>query len=278
MDRLEALELIVGQAARGELIFPTNVAASIRLQHAVADPACHLEAAADLVMAEPLVAARLVAIANSVAYTRFGGKVSNVRTAVRLLGFNALRSLVAAIVVRQFSGAISDPSLRAQAELLWQHCANVAALAKVLARELTEVDPETALFAGIVHDISGFYLLFRAQELPVLLENAADESGAESCLLLTHGVMQVLKIPKPVALAVESLCNGGCASPPTTLGDVLALANELASIPSPLAGIDPRARIPSTANLDSPAGDKTLRMVLTESEGEIKAMLEALLI
>lgn len=278
MDRLEALKIIVGQASRGELIFPTNVAASLKLQHALDDPGCHLEAAAELVLAEPLIAARLVAIANSVAYTRFGGKVSNVRAAVSVLGFKTLRSLVAAIIVRQISGSISDPALRTKADLLWQHCASVAALAKVIARELTEVDPETALFAGIVHEISGFYLLSRAEEYPALVGGAADESSQEDDLFLAHSVLQVLKVPRAVTSAVESLYAGVRSSPPVSLGDVLGLANDLASVVSPLTGIDEEVSSRAAASRDLVVGSKTLRMILVACEGEIESILEALLV
>lgn len=277
MDRLEALNHILGQAGRGELIFPANLAAALNLQQALDDPGCHLEAAAELVLAEPLIAARLVAIGNSVAYTRFGGRISNVRSAVSLLGFKTLRSLVAAIVVRQFAGAMSDASLLRKGELLWQHCANVAALAKVIAREFTEVDPETAMFAAIVHEISGFYLLFRAEEFPELLQGVPDESSKEASRLLAHSVLQVLKVPKAVASAVEHLYSGTSSLPPASLGDVLALANDLASVPSPLAGLEIAGSATPAQLVDFQVGDKTLQGVLAESEGEIRSMLEALL-
>lgn len=278
MDRRDALKIIVGQAGRGELIFPTNVAASLKLQQALDDPGCHLEAAAELVLAEPLIAARLVAIANSVAYTRFGGKVSNVRSAVSLLGFKTLRSLVAAIIVRQISGSISDPALRAKADLLWQHCASVAALARVIARELTAVDPETALFAGIVHEISGFYLLSRAEEYPELVEGVPDQASQDDDLFLAHSVLQVLKVPRAVTSALESLYTDVRSSPPISLGDVLGLANDLASVASPLTGIDEETASRTAASLDLVVGTKTLRVVLAEAEGEIRSMLEALLV
>ena len=277
MNRLDALNHIVGQAGRGELVFPTNLAASLNLQQALDDPGCHLEAAAELVLAEPLIAARLVAIANSVAYTRFGGKVSNVRSAVSLLGFKTLRSLVAAIVVRQFAAAMADAGLLRKAELLWQHSANVAALAKVIAREFTDVDPDTAVFAGIVHEISGFYLLYRAEEFPELLQGVADESSKEASRLLAHSVLQVLKVPKSVASAVEHLYSGASSHPPATLGDVLSLANDLASVPSPLAGLDIAGSRKSAEPVDFQAGDRTLQGVLAESADEINSMLEALL-
>ncbi len=271
MNRSEAVELIAGQASRGELVFPTNMAASLKLQQALDDPDCHLETAAELVLAEPLTAARLVAIANSVAYTRFGGKVNNVRSAVSLLGFKPLRSLVAAIVVRQFSSEIKNPAIRHQSELLWHHSANVAALAKVIARKLTKLDPETALFSGIVHEIAGFYLFSRAEEFPALLEvsPAADRSSADA--QLAHAILQALKVPKPVSSAVEGVFAGNAARPPLSLGDVLSLANELASIHSPLSGPF------SDSAVDFPVGDTTLRAVLDESADDIKAMTDALM-
>lgn len=277
MNKLDALKIIVGQAERGELIFPTNISASLKLQQALDNPECRLEAVTELVLAEPLIATRLVAIGNSVAYTRFGGKVNNVRSAVSLLGLRALRSLVAAIIVRQLSSSIHDPAILEKAELLWQHSANVAALAKVIARELTEIDPETALFAGIVHEISGFYLISRAEEFPALLNNGIEASSKDDDLFLAHSVMQVLKVPKPVMQAVESLYAGRRGGLPVTLGDILALANDLASVPSPLKGFDEEAHLRASASADLMVKQNTLGMLLAGYKDEIKATLQVLL-
>lgn len=285
MNKSQALELIVLQAVRDELIFPTNMAASLRLQRALGDPGCHLERAAEMVLAEPLIAARLVAIANSVAYTRFGGRISNVRTAVSLLGFNPLKSLVAVIVVRQLASEIADAGLRHKAELLWQHCANVAALAKVLAREFTGIDPETALFAGIVHEIDGFYLLSRATEFPALLDDDPGASSLEMRAALARCILRTLKIPKPVGNAVESLFARDPVRPPATTGDVLVLANALAAVASPLAGRG-EASAESAVGMpdfslgipDFSVGDRTLTAVLEATADEIKAMTESLLV
>ncbi len=278
MNKQEALERIVAQAGRGELVFPTNMAASLKLQQALDDPECHLEAAADMVLAEPLIAARLVAIANSVAYTRCGAHVSNVRKAVSVLGFKPLRALVAAIVVRQIAGEIADAALRQKAERLWQHCANVAALAKVIAREFTGVDAETAMFAGIVHEIDGFYLLSRATEFPSLLDDDPDDTSRESRALLARHILQTLKIPKLVTTAVESVFIDVSRKPPSTIGDVLSLANALAAVPSPLTGAADTGGAITAADLDYSVGDKSLARVLEASAEEIKALTEALLV
>ena len=70
MNRLEAFKTIAAQASRGELTFPTHVEASLKLQRALSDPGCHVDAAARLVQAEPLLAARTVAMANSAAFSQ----------------------------------------------------------------------------------------------------------------------------------------------------------------------------------------------------------------
>lgn len=238
-----------------------------------------------MALAEPLIAARLVAIANSVAYTRFGGRVSNVRAAVGLLGFNPLRSLVAVIVIRQLASEIADDGLRHKAEQLWQHCANVAALAKVLAREFTEVDPETALFAGVVHEIEGFYLLSRATEFPALLEGEPNTADNEARAALASCIFMALKIPKPVAAAMASLYADVPNQPPVTVGDVLLLANALAPVSSPLAGWGGASAVPAVGMPDFSSGmpdfsvdGRTLTAVLETAAEEIGSMTESLLL
>ena len=163
------------QASKGELTFPANVKATLKLQEALDDPDCHIEAAARMVMAEPLLSARVVALANSAAYNRSGNEIANVRAAVSRLGFATLKSMVASVIVRQLGSQITDPQLRAKAAKLWEHTAHVAALSQVIARKVTHVDVETAMFAAIVHEVGGFYLLSRAEEYPGLLDNNTED-------------------------------------------------------------------------------------------------------
>lgn len=270
MNPNPAIQDLVRQAANGELVFSANMAATLQLQRMLADPDCHLGAIADRVVAEPLIAARVVAIANSVAFTRFGGHVDNVRNAILQLGFQPLRALVAWVFVRQLAEQISDPELKARADALWQHCAQVAALAKVLAREFTRLDVESALFAGIVHEVDGFYLLSRAARRKDLL---AEELDNATRAVLSAAVLQALKIPKPVFDAVIARFTQPLTLPPRTLADMLMLANQLARSSSPFAdGIVATPR----PDLDFAADDKTLQGVLAANAGEIEAMVAAL--
>lgn len=277
MDRLEAFKSIAAQASRGELTFPTNVDATLKLQRALSDPDCHVEAASRLVQSEPLLAARTVAIANSVAYNRSGSEITNVRAAIQRVGFRTLNALASSVIMRQLGSKITHPALRAKADQLWQHSAHVAALAQVIARRVAHVDPETAMFAGIVHEVGGFYVLSRAHAFPGLLDAEPDEWVEHGEVEIGRGVLTKLGVPTAVMEAIEAMWEGMRALPPENLGDVLLLANDLAPVASPLhqrAGATTRQ---AASTIDFVIGDGTLNSILEESASEVKTLTSALL-
>ena len=277
MDRLQAFKSIAAQASRGELTFPTNVDATLKLQRALSDPDCHAEVAARLVQAEPLLAARTVSIANSVAYNRSGNEVTNVRTAVQRVGFRTLNALAAAVIVRQLDSKITKPDLRKKADQLWQHSAHVAALSQVIAKRVAHLDSETALFAGIVHEVGGFYLLSRAEEFPGLLDGDPEEWIEHGEMQIGRCVLQKLNVPAAVMAAIEELWSGMRALPPETLGDTLLLANDLSPVGSPLHQRAGATTIQSASTIDFVVGEGTLASIMEESADEVKSLTAALL-
>lgn len=277
MDRIEAFKSIAAQATQGELTFPTNVDASLKLQRALNDPDCHVEMAAKLVQSEPLLAARTVAIANSAAYKRSGAEISNVRGAVQRVGFRTLNALVAAVIVRQLDSKIRDPGLRAMSTQLWQHSAHVSAMAQIIARKVSKVDAETAMFAGIVHEVGGFYLLSRAEEYPGLLHGPPEEWIGHGEQAVGRAVLAKLGVPAPVMEAIEAMWGGLRALPPSTLGDTLMLANDLAPVGSPMQQAPGATSVHAAATIDFEVGDGTLASILEESAEEVRTLTEALL-
>jgi len=279
MDKIEAFGMIAAQAARGEIVFPTSVNSALRLQLALDDPNCHVEEAIRLVLGEPQLAARTVALANSAAFSRNGDAlVTSVRAAVMRIGYSSLQTLVASLVVRQFGACIRDPGLRGKAQQLWEHTAHVAALAQVLARRVTFVNPDTAMFAAIVHEVGGFYLLSRADEFPGLLDDDT-ERWAELCEeVVAREVMTRLAIPEPVRTAIDGLRHAWVNMPPSTLLDTLLLANQFAPVPSPLEPASASAPRDAESVLDFMVDAATLGSILDESAAEVKSMSAALLV
>ena len=293
MDRREALNCIAAQTAAGEIAFPTHAEVALRVQRALDDPDCHIEAAARLVQSEPLLAARAVALANSVAFNRSGRPISEVRVAVQRLGFRMLRALAMAVVTRQMAGVSPNPRHRQLADQLWEHTAHVAALAHVLARHVTHQDPETAVFAGVVHEVGAFYLLSRVKDFPCLLdagdtcltrtiEDGGDEEACDEALTLEGGgrigaaVLKVLAVPANIVAAIEAQWSGYLALPPATLGDTLLLADLLAPVPSPLRQMAFDEDAGRHADIDMLIDAGTLSGILRESAQEVDSMITAL--
>lgn len=277
MDRLEIFRNIAAQAGRGEISFSTNINATLKVKQLLNDPEAHLATATKLVLADPLFSARTVAIANSAAYNRSGTKINNVTTAVMRLGFGTLRSLATSLIVRQMGDGLSNPAMRKKSAELWEHTACVASLAQVIARRMTNIDPDTAMFAGIVHEVGGFYLLTRAEEFPGLLDGELEEWVQYGEKIIGRGVLKALDIPDTICEAIEQAWQGGGAQPPVTLGDVLILANDLATTLSPLQPASEIAIHDTNARVDFMVGDETLSSILDDATEQIESLREALL-
>lgn len=277
MDKRAAFKAIAAAVGHGELAFPTSAQVALRVRRALEDPECHIEKAAQLVQAEPLLSARVVAMANSVVFNRSGREITDVRTAVTRLGFATVRALASALVTRQLAGTPEGPAAREIAARLWEHTAHVASLAHIVARRVTRQDPETALFAGIIHEVGGFYLLSRAKDFDGLLDGEPVEWIEEGEREVGGAVLDVLEVPQPVREAIEGYWDGFLAMPPASLADTLLLAEELSPVGSPLHGLGgKRAGEGMTASLDLAIGSATLTSILAESEEEVASLTGAL--
>lgn len=279
MNKLEAYGHIAALAIRGDLVFPTSVNAALRVQLALDDPECPIEEAIRLVLAEPQLAARTVALANSAMFNRTNGpEVTNVRAAIMRIGYHNLFALAAAMVVRQFGSKITDPALRVKAEQLWNHSIHVATLARIIAREVTYINPDTALFAAIVHEVGGFYLLSRADEFPGLLEDDPDNWQPASEEIITREVLAKLNIPEQVSTAIQGLRDGFLQIPPDSLLDTLLLAKHLSPVGSPLQAPPRDLPAHSESVIDLFIDEDMLERMLAQSATDAAAMSAALLV
>ena len=279
MDVQAILTRVAQAAASDDLIFPTTTQMALKVQRVLDDPNCSIDQLGKLVRADPLLATRVVAVANSVIYNRSGRSLDDPKSAVSRIGYNTLRVLAAAVVVRQMEGMARTPAHRELAVRLWEHTAHVAALSQVIARRVTHVNPDTAFFAGIIHEVGGFYLISRAADFPGLLEAehgsllAWDEGGAAE---VGRAVLTRLGAPAAVLEAIEGMWQGYLAMPPQSLADTLLLADQLAPVESPLSQLAGSGREGIEANIDVVLDDQTLSSILEESAAEVESLINAL--
>lgn len=277
MDCMDIFGKIAAEAEKGDLVFPTHAEVTLRVQRALDDPDCHAETAARLVQADPLLSARVVAVANSAAFNRSGRAITDVRVSVVRLGFRMVRSLATALLMRQMAGSSAEPPReRELAARLWEHTSHVAALAHVIARRVTHLDPETAFFAGIVHEVGGFYLLSRTKNFPGLLDECMADWEGDGQALVGRAVLGKLGVPAPAMAGIEDYWQGYLAMPPATLGDTLLLADELAPVESPFRSLANESREGAEAKIDMAIGEETLHAILDEAAGEMSSLTQAL--
>lgn len=277
MDGKDALHKLIAEIEQGEVVFPTHAHVALQVRLALDDPEIHLEKAASVVQMEPMLAAKVVGLANSVAFNRSGRTISDVRSAVTRLGLTMIRGLSTALIMRQLAETQSTAH-ETLAARLWEHSSHVAALSHVLARRVSRQNPDMALFAGIVHEVGNFYRLSRAASYPELLESGIDEpwqQGGEA--LITRAVMKALAVPAQIFEAVETQWTGKVTIPPVNLADTLYLANCLTPIGNPLQPVS--ADMERTAMLALSAQvipDKTLAAILEESADELNTLATSL--
>lgn len=277
MEKLPAFQSIAREIEAGRIEFSTDTRLALRLRDALAAPDCHVDLAARLVAAEPLLAARVVALANSLAYNPYGREVSDLHTAISRIGFASLRSLSMALVARQLASGELAPALRPLVDQLWRHTAHVAALARVLARRVSTVDPEAALFAGLMHEVAGFFLIARSDRHPGLLEGDFDDWMISGEALIGRPLLLALGVPEGIRVAIEYQWEGYLGLPPVGLGDTLLLAEALSPVASPLRRSSlARPESARDGEIELLIGEALLSEILAESAGEVDSLCAAL--
>jgi len=156
--------------SRKELKFPTFLDAALRVRLVVSKHDASSNEVAQAVRGEPLLSARVVSMANSVAVNPSRKAVTDLKSAVLMIGHNSVRSLAASLAIAQIAQAKALEPFAADCRQVWEHSMEVGALAYVLAKRRGKIDPEEALFAGLVHDLGHFYLLYRATQFPEVME------------------------------------------------------------------------------------------------------------
>jgi len=82
--------------------------------------------------------------------------VSDLRTAVTRLGFDAIRSACIGFAMAQLQRAKAFKGIERHLSALWQQSVLVAALCFVLARRTDKISPDTAMLTGLVHGVGNF--------------------------------------------------------------------------------------------------------------------------
>lgn len=283
------LDKLVGRLTEQSLNFPTSAQAALRVLDAINDPDCAIADAARLVQLEPMLAAKAVGMSNTVAFNRSGRLVTSVQDALQLIGLQALKMLAVNVAMGRMSANLTAAQ-KPMATQLWDHSMQVGAIAHVLARQSMGHLADAAMFAGTVHELSGFYLLTQwpadangevADVVASLLQAPATETSAQPSPQpivekLSRPLFNAMRIPTPIVEAIQSTWYENLSLPAETLGDMLALADMLAPVRSPFEGTLLQGRPLDRELLEQFVGKDELDAVLQDSQQMIDSLVGAL--
>jgi len=156
------VQALASELSGGKIELPGFPHIVMRVQKVLGDENSDASRVVKVLGSEPVLASQMVRMANSAALNPAGVRITDLRAAVARVGLDTVRSATIAFAMRQLRDAPSLKGLEAPLGTLWRRSVLVAGLSCVIARKLTNINPDTALLAGLLQGIGRLYILTRA--------------------------------------------------------------------------------------------------------------------
>jgi HD-like signal output (HDOD) protein len=172
IDENAFLEDLYDAIEQKRLTLPTLPEVALKVRDAVESDNTSASQVAEMIATDAALSARMLQVANSPLY-RGRNPIDNLQLAVARLGTRLVRSLVVSLIMKQIFQATND-LLDKRFRQAWEQSVQIAAISRVLARNLPQLDTEQALLAGLIHNIGTLPVLTLAENHPELLEDEAE--------------------------------------------------------------------------------------------------------
>ncbi len=257
-----------------QLLLPSLPEVAIRVGQAVNHELADAKRVAKVIENDPVITAKLLRVANSARYAG-SAAIASLPEAIARIGLSTTHRLVITFALRELFRTQS-PRLKALMHRLWNDARHVAAIGHVLARHCESLDPETALIAGLVHNIGEVAALSYARQFSALTTDpqALVQAVSQAGPALGPRMLEKWDFPAMLVKAVKDLGEenddrqGDC-----DYGDLLAVARHQYR-----RRHDPDAPVPAACRrIHVPDGDpEDIAALLDEAEQELREMLSLL--
>lgn len=273
----EFVQFLAQELSSGKVELPSFPDIALKVRKVLADDNVNLDMVLRVVGSEPTLAARLLQIANSAALNN-GTPVNDLRNAVQRMGLNMVRSASIAFAMAQMKKAHDLKGLEAPMAVLWQRCTAVAAMAHVVARRMTKVNPDSALLAGLLHGVGELYILTRANRHPALFADRPvyDTIVRDWHVSVAQALLENWEIAEDIVRAVSEFEDlDRRHTGPADLSDVLTVAHLMVSYQEYPESIELNMQGVSARHRMQMEGATYANLIL-ESKDEIKELQQAL--
>lgn len=153
-----------------QLVLPTLPEVALRIREIAEDPDADLDQLAAVIGDDPAMTARIIKIANS-PLLRSTRQIESLKTALMRLGIEYTCNIATGLAMQQMFQATSDMVDKRMREN-WSRSSEVAGISYVLCKHFSDLRPDQAALAGLVHRIGVLPILSYAEEHPALLKDS----------------------------------------------------------------------------------------------------------
>ena len=251
----------IAEELQKRIVFPISFDLTIGIRNALQKglPDEHLR---QLLRLDPLICAKLLRDATRKARRHKQTAVTDIERAIAFLDGDTIVKVATEFSTAQLLRSRSLADYSEWACLQWERTLSMAATAHVIAKKHTDIAPEQAMFAALCHDLSLYYMLYRAVKYPEL---RARPASLKHLVINWHGgiaqsLLNSLALPSEIIEAVSGEM-WQLTQKPKTLGDIVQISKIL---------LDP----PSESTSDS--GYSTLEAHFRDDQSEIQAFRQVL--
>lgn len=160
-------ELLRAAILERTLKLPSLPDVAARVAKVAGDENATAKQLADVVGADPAMAARLMRVANSSLY-RATSRIDRLDLAIARIGIATTRRMVIALSLKM-AKVVAPPLIQKRMAAVWMHSVEVAAISRVLAANFTKLNADEAMLAGLLHRIGALPILSMACDTPEML-------------------------------------------------------------------------------------------------------------
>lgn len=264
------ISAIMQDLKKNQLELPMLPQLAIKINQTVENKTSTAKSIAQVIGTDPALSAKLIQIANS-PLVRSTKKIENVQMAVTRMGADTVRNIVTSFMIKQMFRS-KNKLLQTMLLEIWSHSAHVAAISHVLASRFTDITPDEAMLAGLLHDIGKLPILGKAKNMTNLENNTA---ALELVLEKLHqplgrAILESWNFSKDFTTAVFEHENWQRNSTELDHTDIVIVANILSHIGKPSAKNIDFLQVPALGKLS--LDPESCITVLKEANEDILAI------
>ncbi len=161
---------IVDAIKNDRLVLPTLPEVALRVREVAEDPDASIDKLAGVIGNDAALTARIIKVANS-PLLRASRAIEDLKTALMRLGIEYTCNIATGLAMEQMFQATSDMIDKRLREV-WSSSSEIAGICHVLCRHYTNLRPDQATLAGLIHKIGVLPILTYAEDNPSLLRDS----------------------------------------------------------------------------------------------------------